>query len=674
MAGDHKCPVCQSTFTRPQHVARHMRSHTGDRPYKCQHCGDQFARSDLLSRHVNKCHSSQKTGAPTQSRRRAQNKPKPQCDQCAHAKVQCNSGAPCTKCATKGITCTYGQPIQQQQVPSMAPPDTLYPYHPASLSESPHAPSLTLSSSTAPSVDNSPPNLTLSQSDFMRRPPNNNFYDLMNPGGGKTQQFYGANTLPYNNLPPNLLSDVFTHPADSDNSSSANSSTHHLPGSHYSSLLPEASLPPQSMVLPQTLYNDHMPVGEGGFSSAFGLMSLDDPAVLAGLPEQSAFFDNHQPGQGLHQLPPLLPNQQHQPPQFQTGSTGLTPSLTPSAWRDQDYAELRSFWNTFMKTPSSATPMANGRNSGNQYPFDQLSAGTSNATGRPSPPRRGLSRVASLPAIKTPPHEVGNPMSQSMHYAAHGNQQTQNHQNHSQIPPAQFHPRQAYNNPEELRAYEQAVLARKAPVLNLSPPKRMKPLDSSSSSIGQRRGSLPAPQSGLAHLQQPPQSANYGYAQGISGTSGSRNVPDRLYLPNPRHVPSAGPSRVQGNYTHHRGISGASAASGGSPVQTQSPLHRPQPKRNASTVLEQQSQKHFRPNDDYGGSALGGTDDEAYSSRSPSISSRPSTSHSVHRSAHSRPPSTSSGSDGQSNGHPADGLRREVLQAQLPIPMATMQR
>ena len=26
MAGDHKCPVCGSTFTRSQHVARHMRS------------------------------------------------------------------------------------------------------------------------------------------------------------------------------------------------------------------------------------------------------------------------------------------------------------------------------------------------------------------------------------------------------------------------------------------------------------------------------------------------------------------------------------------------------------------------------------------------------------------------------------------------------------------------
>lgn len=26
MGGDHKCPVCDATFTRPQHVARHMRS------------------------------------------------------------------------------------------------------------------------------------------------------------------------------------------------------------------------------------------------------------------------------------------------------------------------------------------------------------------------------------------------------------------------------------------------------------------------------------------------------------------------------------------------------------------------------------------------------------------------------------------------------------------------
>ena len=28
MGGDHRCPVCQATFTRPQHVARHMRLRT----------------------------------------------------------------------------------------------------------------------------------------------------------------------------------------------------------------------------------------------------------------------------------------------------------------------------------------------------------------------------------------------------------------------------------------------------------------------------------------------------------------------------------------------------------------------------------------------------------------------------------------------------------------------
>ncbi|KAJ7900551.1 hypothetical protein B0H14DRAFT_2556022 [Mycena olivaceomarginata] len=38
---------------------------TGDKPYKCQHCGDQFARSDLLLRHINKCHAAEKALAPS---------------------------------------------------------------------------------------------------------------------------------------------------------------------------------------------------------------------------------------------------------------------------------------------------------------------------------------------------------------------------------------------------------------------------------------------------------------------------------------------------------------------------------------------------------------------------------------------------------------------------------
>lgn len=114
MGGDHKCPVCQATFTRPQHVARHMRSHTGDRPYKCQHCGDQFARSDLLSRHINKCHANEKPspnaaggkrkGSAAASRATTS---KQACDQCVQLSLPCDGSNPCSKCISRKCRCTY---------------------------------------------------------------------------------------------------------------------------------------------------------------------------------------------------------------------------------------------------------------------------------------------------------------------------------------------------------------------------------------------------------------------------------------------------------------------------------------------------------------------------------------------------------------------------------------
>ena len=74
---------------------------TGDRPYKCQHCGDQFARSDLLSRHVNKCHSSEKpSGAPNNRRKGSTSATrattsKQACDQCVIANLPCDGSNPC---------------------------------------------------------------------------------------------------------------------------------------------------------------------------------------------------------------------------------------------------------------------------------------------------------------------------------------------------------------------------------------------------------------------------------------------------------------------------------------------------------------------------------------------------------------------------------------------------
>lgn len=147
MAGDHQCSVCQATFTRPQHVARHMRSHTGDRPYKCEHCGDQFARSDLLSRHVNKCHSAEAIAAAGANggsgRRKALSAStrattsKQACDQCILSSLPCDGANPCSKCSMRKVRCSFVKfhrqtapcgpghlPPQPQQVDEVLPPST----------------------------------------------------------------------------------------------------------------------------------------------------------------------------------------------------------------------------------------------------------------------------------------------------------------------------------------------------------------------------------------------------------------------------------------------------------------------------------------------------------------------------------------------------------------------
>ncbi|KAL2797295.1 hypothetical protein BJX66DRAFT_298069 [Aspergillus keveii] len=44
------CPYCKRPFRRYEHLQRHLRLHTNEKPYKCD-CGASFSRQDLLKRH-----------------------------------------------------------------------------------------------------------------------------------------------------------------------------------------------------------------------------------------------------------------------------------------------------------------------------------------------------------------------------------------------------------------------------------------------------------------------------------------------------------------------------------------------------------------------------------------------------------------------------------------------
>ncbi|ECO1388867.1 hypothetical protein AHU51_23735 [Salmonella enterica subsp. enterica serovar Give] len=53
--GDHSvfpCSRCSRTFTSPSALVRHMRTHTGERPYVCQTCGQAFCQRTDLNKHM----------------------------------------------------------------------------------------------------------------------------------------------------------------------------------------------------------------------------------------------------------------------------------------------------------------------------------------------------------------------------------------------------------------------------------------------------------------------------------------------------------------------------------------------------------------------------------------------------------------------------------------------
>ncbi|XP_012134539.1 uncharacterized protein LOC100876151 [Megachile rotundata] len=56
----NKCKFCPKTFRKPSDLIRHVRTHTGERPYKCDFCNKSFAVKCTLDSHT-KVHTGKKT-------------------------------------------------------------------------------------------------------------------------------------------------------------------------------------------------------------------------------------------------------------------------------------------------------------------------------------------------------------------------------------------------------------------------------------------------------------------------------------------------------------------------------------------------------------------------------------------------------------------------------------
>ena len=57
--GQHKCGVCEKVFGSQTDLARHMRTHTNEKPYECDVCEKRFTTSSCLKVHM-RIHTNEK--------------------------------------------------------------------------------------------------------------------------------------------------------------------------------------------------------------------------------------------------------------------------------------------------------------------------------------------------------------------------------------------------------------------------------------------------------------------------------------------------------------------------------------------------------------------------------------------------------------------------------------
>lgn len=118
--GLFQCNLCKKIYNRADHLIRHVRSHTRERPFGCDICGKGFGRKDLLKRHKlnhEDTDTSPAEGGANKKRKTATNAITAQsgrvaqaCKACASSKLKCSEGKPCERCKKKNLVCEDASP------------------------------------------------------------------------------------------------------------------------------------------------------------------------------------------------------------------------------------------------------------------------------------------------------------------------------------------------------------------------------------------------------------------------------------------------------------------------------------------------------------------------------------------------------------------------------------
>jgi hypothetical protein len=222
--------------------------------------------------------------------------------------------------------------------------------------------------------------------------------------------------------------------------------------------------------------NNQYPTNDPAFSSAFGLMSLDDPAVLAGLASDAQpFFSSHDAGVKMEEPDSDATPLGHPAESSSTGGVGGNPQPPgPDPGQGQrikdeaDSRAVRELWGQYISTPFSGPHSAlDGHDStasgGSVKTPGVQRNGSLNIHGHGHGGPSGLlyrrQRVNSLPSAGRTPVQERYP-----------GQDKNQHQN---INPSTL---RTVHNLEDLRSYEAAVMSR-VPPTQLRLPNRKRSVD-----------------------------------------------------------------------------------------------------------------------------------------------------------------------------------------------------